>query len=164
MNLENYAAGGVPGRVCSWIEQKENELVAILEEGIDRYISKNTDPYVLDSAPLKNLLLLRIPFYAQDKTQYKPIMLKKSYPAVPCIQSLESTTSTEPGGNTNCDTKVFPLPLLEERYKDCAELITRLVQCQSDYVLSNQKNKKAIFQTLFSEDDADLAEILEDET
>lgn len=151
MDLQNSAVGGVAGRVPSWINRNRAALADILEEGVNQYISKHTDPYVLDNA--KATTLVCVP------TKDEAVGLG-AFPTVPCLQALEDSYACDNKGNKY---KAFPPTLFEGRFKECVDLLIRLVDCSQTYYLGGQKVKKQIFQTLFSNDDKELTELLEDE-
>lgn len=153
MDLQNNAVGGVPGRVPSWINQYKYKLADILVEGVKQYITKNTDPFVLDSAQ-KNIAILF------PVTKENQIGVFECFPDVPCMQNLKDSDAKNRDG---VKYKEFPLELCEERFSPCVNLLVRLMKCSETYTGAGQKMKKQIFQTLFSNDDDELNELLEDE-
>lgn len=152
MDLQNSAVGGVAGRVPSWTAQNKQKLLRTLTEGVQAYITKHTDPYVLDNAS-KNIAVC---FDIEDHI----IGLSPSYSNVPCLQKLEDACTTD---KDNRLYKIFPLELFEEQYETCANLLVRLIRCNSTYEYAGQRVKKLIFQQLFSNDTDELNELLEDE-
>jgi hypothetical protein len=153
MDLQNSTVGGVAGRVPSWINKYKNKLVDALAKGVNSYIAKNTDPYVLDCAD-KNMAIL---FNVTPGTQ---LGVLEPFPEVPCIIKLKDTSARNRDGFAYKD---FPFSLFEERFQPYAELLVRLMKCSEAYMQAGQKVKKQIFQTLFSNDTEELNELLEDE-
>ena len=152
MDLQNSAVGGVAGRVPSWTAQNKQKLLRTLTEGVQAYITKHTDPYVLDNAS-KNIAVC---FDIEGQI----IGLPQSYSDVPCMQKLQDACATDRDGRLY---KIFPLELFEEQYETCANLLVRLIRCNSTYEYAGQRVKKLIFQQLFSNDTDELNELLEDE-
>jgi hypothetical protein len=152
MNLKDSNVGGVAGLVPSWVSKYRQKLLRTLTEGVQDYITKHTDPYVLDNASKD----LAVAFDIDDSI----IGLSQAYSNVPCMQKMKDACTTDRDGRLY---KFFPLELFEEQYKTCANLLVRLIQCNNTYISAGQKVKKLIFQQLFSNDTDELNELLEDE-
>lgn len=167
MELQNYACEGVAGRVGSWVCDIENKLASILEDGVVQYISENTDPYVLDNTSSSLFVCIEINPEDENLKRNKAfnricVPFSRNFPAVPCIKGLEKSPLGVRGIGENYTS--FPVSLFAERFKPCVELLIKLEECNAKYMMANQKTKKAIFQTLFSEDETELQEFLEDES
>lgn len=151
MELQNYVTNGAAGRVASWIEEKKEALLEVLQRGVEQYIKDNTEPYVLDNTTKT----VSVVFHMPDSLSENGIAVFRieTQPLVPCMQKLL---------DKRAGCVFFPLSLLEEHFQPYVNLLKRLIACQNSYIEANQKMKKAIFQTLFSEDDQELNDILED--
>lgn len=151
MELQNCATNGAGGRVGSWIKEKREALLETLQKGVEQYIKNNTEPYVLDHTTKTVAVVFYVPDpLAENGTAVFRI---EKQPFVPCLQKLL---------NPRAGGVIFPLSLLEERFQPYVNLLKRLIACNNSYIDASQKMKKAIFQTLFSEDDQELNELLED--